>query len=668
MNCAFVGAGAVAGKYAAGLDGSPLELTAVCDLEADRAERLAATHGATAYTDLDALLAAADAPLVINLTNHGAHAPVTRRCLDADRHVFSEKPLALAADVAGDLVGIAERRGLALDCAPINHRGDPAGHVRSLLGDGRLGTVRLAYAHAHVGRVTEWHENPGSFLAVGPLYDGAVYPLSLLVDWFGPVERVRVADALDVWPDREERTPDRPAHVEATVEFAAGPVVRLTASLYAPHRSREFSSLELHGDDGSLYLSDSGALAAEVDTVSVAGAGRSYVHAPHPTPRRERPYLDGPERLAAAIERGERPTGGARRAAHVVAVFNAIEAVAESDGPVEVADHGVEHDPPTAPPVRPPPDDERSGASDGGVAGTDGDRRTASIRLPPVGFGCSRYRDGEYVDRIDSIATALDAGYRLLDSAELYGNEARIGDLLDAPGSPDRESLFVTSKVWNTNHEHVREACEGSLAALGVDAIDCYMLHWPEAWAYRGPLEDLASMSPAEQEALTFPTDGDGERATVDVPLIETWGRLERLADDGLARTIGVCNVSLGQLERIVEAARILPAIVQVESHPYLPREDLVRACRERGIRVVAHSPLSAPGLLDEPALVDVADAHGVAPAAVALAWQVDRGVVPIPSSTDAEHVVSNLAAARLRLTDDDRERIATLENPGFER
>jgi alcohol dehydrogenase (NADP+) len=540
--------------------------------------------------------------------------------------------------------------------------------VRSLLGDGRLGTVRLAYAHAHVGRVTEWHENPGSFLAVGPLYDGAVYPLSLLVDWFGPVERVRVADALDVWPDREERTPDRPAHVEATVEFAAGPVVRLTASLYAPHRSREFSSLELHGDDGSLYLSDSGALAAEVDTVSVAGAGRSYVHAPHPTPRRERPYLDGPERLAAAIERGERPTGGARRAAHVVAVFNAIEAVAESDGPVEVADHGVEHDPPTAPPVRPPPDDERSGASDGGVAGTDGDRRTASIRLPPVGFGCSRYRDGEYVDRIDSIATALDAGYRLLDSAELYGNEARIGDLLDAPGSPDRESLFVTSKVWNTNHEHVREACEGSLAALGVDAIDCYMLHWPEAWAYRGPLEDLASMSPAEQEALTFPTDGDGERATVDVPLIETWGRLERLADDGLARTIGVCNVSLGQLERIVEAARILPAIVQVESHPYLPREDLVRACRERGIRVVAHSPLSAPGLLDEPALVDVADAHGVAPAAVALAWQVDRGVVPIPSSTDAEHVVSNLAAARLRLTDDDRERIATLENPGFER
>jgi alcohol dehydrogenase (NADP+) len=194
------------------------------------------------------------------------------------------------------------------------------------------------------------------------------------------------------------------------------------------------------------------------------------------------------------------------------------------------------------------------------------------------------------------------------------------------------------------------------------------MLHWPEAWTYQGPLEDLASMPPAEQEALAFPTDEDGERATVDVALAETWGRLERLVEDGLARTIGVCNVSLDQLRRIVETARILPAVVQVESHPYLPRADLVRACHDRGIRVVAHSPLSAPGLLEDPVLVDVADAHGVAPASVVLAWQVGRGVVPIPSSTDPEHVVSNLAAARLRLADSDRERIATLEEPGFER
>jgi len=272
------------------------------------------------------------------------------------------------------------------------------------------------------------------------------------------------------------------------------------------------------------------------------------------------------------------------------------------------------------------------------------------------------------VDRIESIATALDAGYRLFDSAELYGNESRIGDLLDSPGTPDREGLFLLSKVWNTNHEHVAEACEGTLAELGIDALDAYLLHWPEAWAYQGPLSDLASLPPAEQEALTFPTDADGAPETADVSLTETWERMEDLYDRGLTRSLGVCNVSLAQLETIAESARVLPSIVQVESHPYRPRTDLVEACHARGIRVLAHSPLSAPGLLDEPVLVDIADEHGVSPAAVAVAYHVDRGVVPIPASNDSDHVAANLAAARLRLTDADRDRLATLEDPEFER
>ncbi len=652
MNCAFVGAGAVAEKYAASLAGSSLELTAVCDLDADRAERLAAANGAVPYTDLDELLANEATPLVVNLTSHGAHAPVTKQCLTADRHVFSEKPLALDAEAAESLVSTAEHRGLALGCAPINHRCDAQRHAQSLLGDGRLGPIRLGYAHAHVGRVTEWHDDPGAFLDVGPLYDGAVYPLTLLVSWFGRIERVRTADALDAWPDRESRSPKRPAHVEATVELAAGPVVRLTASLYAPHRSREFNSLELHGDDGSLYLADSGALAAEADTVSVGGAKRAYVAAPHPFPPCERPYLDGPERLAVAVERGKRPTAGGRRAAHVVAVCNAVEA-AVSDGPIPVENSGVALRTPSPPPVRP-------------AEHADGSEPTAAIRLPPIGFGCSRYRDGEYVDRRESIATALDAGYRLFDSAELYGNEQRIGELLDAPGTPDRDGLFLVSKVWNTNHTHVAEACAGTRDALGVDALDCYMLHWPKAWAYQGPLQNLAAKPPAEQEALTFPTDSDGDPETVDAPLTETWRRMERLHDRGLARTLGVCNVTLDQLETLLSSARVPPAVVQVESHPYRPRSELVRACHERGIRVMAHSPLSAPELLDE--LAGVAERHGVSPAAVVLAWNVERGVVPIPSSIDPDHIVGNLAAARLRLTDADRERIASLEDPESER
>jgi len=677
MQCAFVGAGAVARKYADALPGSPLDLVAVCDLDAERAEALADAHDAAAYTDLDSLLTAEPAPLVVNLTSHAAHADVTGACLRADRHVFSEKPLALDADRAADLVATADERGLALGCAPITHRCDAQRHAATLLSDGRVGPIRLGYAHAHVGRVTEWHDSPGSFLSVGPLYDGAVYPLSLLTAWFGPVDRVRTADAVDAWPDREPRRPERPAHVEATLGFSSGPVIRLTASLYAPHRSREFNSLELHGDDGSLYLGDAGALAADPDTVSVGGAGRPYVAAPHPAPRRERPYLSGPERVAAAVDRGAHPTGSADRAAHVVAVCNAIERAADAGGSVDVphgglGSGGLDTQPPPVrpePPAGPGAGPETGSGSDGGARdAADTPARAAALRLPPVGFGCSRYRDGEYVDRIDSIATAVDAGYRLFDSAELYGNESRIGDLLDAPGSPDREGLFLVGKVWNTNHEHVAEACRGSLDELGVDALDAYLLHWPDAWAYQGPLSELAERPPDEQEALTFPTDDAGDPDTADVPLPEAWRRLEAVHERGLARTIGVCNVSLDQLETILDVARVPPAIVQVESHPYEPRTDLVEACHAEGIRVLAHSPLSAPGLLAEPALAEVAADHDTTPAAVAVAYHVDRGVVPIPASNDPDHVVANLAAARLRLTDADRDRLADLEDPGFER
>jgi diketogulonate reductase-like aldo/keto reductase/predicted dehydrogenase len=655
MECAFVGCGAVARKYAATLDDSAPSVTAVCDLDSDRAAAFAADHGAAAYADLDAMLDAEAAALVLNLTSHDAHAAVTDRALRAGRHVWSEKPLALDADRARELIALAERRELALGCAPINADCEAQRHARRALGDGRLGTVRLAYAHAHVGRVTAWHDDPDAFFRVGPLYDGAVYPLTLLITWFGPVERVRVADAADPWPDREAKRPARPSHVEATLEFADGPLVRLTASFYAPHRSREFTSLEFHGDDGSLYLDDAGDLGGEAGhRVAFGREGRGYTPMPLQKPSRRTPYLAGPERLAASVRRGRPDRASARRAAHVVDVCNAVERAATEGRSVGVAAAGVDR----------------------------GDRRCvtwrgaddaphppdAALRLPPVGFGCSRYRDGEYVDRRDSIATALDSGYRFLDSAELYGNEARIGELLAAPGSPDRDALFLASKVWNTNHGHVAEACETTLAELGVDVLDCYLLHWPDAWEYTGPLRRLAELPVERQEALTFPEDDDGERATADVSLEETWRGLETLHDRGLAASLGVCNVDRATLSRVVEFARIPPAVVQVECHPYRPRNDLVSWCHERGIRVVAHSPLSAPGLLDDPAVRETAAEMGVSPAAAVVAWNVDRGVVPIPSSTDPDHVVENLAASGCRLTDADRERLAALEEPEFER
>jgi len=663
----FVGAGAVAAEYAAGLSDSRLALAGVCDLDGGRAEGLAASRGADAFTDLGAALSALDAPLVVNLTGHAAHAAVTRRCLDAGRHVYSEKPLALEAGEAADLLALARQRDRGLACAPANAACEPQRRAGRVLADGRPGTVRLGYAHAHVGRVPEWHDRPESFLSVGPLYDGAVYPLALLVAWFGPVERVRVADALDLWPARADADPDAPTHVEATLEFATGPVVRLTASFYAPHRSREFYGLELHGDGGSLYLRDAGARGGAEGDVSFARSGRGYTGVPPQYPARDRPHLADVERFAATLADGRRPRAGARRGAHVVGVCNAVERAADRGGPVAVEDRGAAAAPVPAPVVRPdrtPPRDGTAGdgSSVGPVPGT------SALRLPPVGFGCSRYRDGEYVDRAGSVATALDAGYRLLDSAELYGNEHRIGDVLAAPGAPDRERLFLLGKVWNTNHGHVAEACAGSLAELGVAAFDCYALHWPESWAYRGPLRRLAEKPVAEQEALTFPETAAGERATADLSLTEAWANLEAVHDRGRARTLGLCNVSRDQLRRVLEAATVPPAIVQVERHPYRPRAELVEFCHERGIRVIAHSPLSAPGLLDEPVLAEVASERGLSPAGVVVAWNVAEGVVPIPSSTTDAHVVSNLHAAGARLTEADRQRVAALEDPGFER
>mgnify|MGYP006276348015 FL=1 len=635
MNCLFVGAGAVADQYAAALPESPLTLDAVCDTDADRAAAFAADHDCAAFSDLDAAFAECDAQIAVNLTSHAAHATVTRQCLDAGRHVYTEKPIALDADTARDLLAKAENAGLGLACAPITPDCDAQRIAARALADGRLGRVGVATAHAHVGRVTDWHDRPDSFLAVGPLYDGGVYPLSLLVAWFGPATEVRVADTLDAWPDREDRAPTAPSHVEATVQFEDGPVARLTASFYVPHRAREFYGLELHGDDGSLYLDDAGAMTAERDSVSFGRVGREYTPMPPQTPSHESTHLDGVERFASALAAGRRPRGTARRGTHVVAICGAIERAAAEGGPVSVPDCGAAADPVAAPVVRPAVDAQREPSSTA---------RSSAIRLPS------------------------DAGYRLLDSAGLYCNEGRIGDLRAAPGAPDRESLFLVGKVWNTNHEHAVEACRGSLAELAVDAFDCYALHWPDAWAYQGPLERLAESSVEEAEALTFPENESGERATADLSLAESWRNLETVHEQGLARTLGICNVDRKQLGTVLDAASVPPAMVQVERHPYQPRHDLVEFCHERGIRVLAHSPLSAPGLRSEPVLREIAAERDCSPAEVVVAWNVTGGVVPIPSSNDPEHIVANLHAGSLRLDPDEIDRIATLADPEFER
>jgi alcohol dehydrogenase (NADP+) len=662
MDLAIVGCGTIAAEYATAIaEHEALELSATTDLDIERAEALAAEHDATAYEELEMLLEQTSASTVVNLTSHAAHAPVTRECLEAGLHVYSEKPLALDTSTARELVDLAADRERYLACAPFALDGDAQQLTWQLLEDGRLGTVRVGYANCHIGRLTEWHDDPQSFLEVGPLFDGAVYPLSVLTAYFGPVEAVETAHSSQLLREHEhdgERfTVDTPDQTVAMLRFATGTWIQLTASAYVPYQTKHFNSIEFHGDDGSLFLRNCGDTDAPEATPSVeyARLGTDYL----PVRRQSEPNpLDRAHPLVA-LESSLR-SGGALppsldpvRAAHTVAVIEAIQEAAETGDSVSVSAFQFEC------PMPPNGDTITSVPA----------ARDDSM-LPPIGIGCSRYRDGTYVERIDSIEDALDAGYRLLDMAELYGNERAIGDLLDESGSPDRETLFLLSKVWNTNHrpQHVREACEQTLDRLGTDQLDCYMVHWPTAWKHQGQLGELKERPVEEAEALTFPTDEDGEPLEAGVSLAETWRAMERLVEDGLTTHLGISNVDREQLGDLLETAEVPPQIVQVESHPYQPRTALVEFCQDRGIEVMAAAPLSADGLLSEPVLEEIAAEHGVSTAQVVLRWNIERDVVPIPSSTDREHVLENVDCFRFELSEDECRRVDELCDPDFER
>ena len=603
MNCLFVGAGAAAAAYAAGLDDTPLSVSGVCDLDPERADAVAETLDAVAYTDLDAMLAADPAPLVVVLTSHAAHAPVVERALAADRHVFCQKPLALDPDRARELVELARDRGRALGCAPVAPRHPAQRRAGRLLADGRLGEVQLAYAHAHVGRVTEWHDDPESFLDVGPLYDGGVYPLTLLTAWFGPVARVRTADTDTLWPAGESADPSAPSHVEATLSFVDGPLVRLTASLYAPHRSREFNSLELHGDDGSLYLADCGDGTDGVETVRFGRRGRSYTAVPPTDHAPDGGFADGPVRLARVIEQaggrngesGEQ-TGGAVghdrtsavRAAHVVAVCDAIERAAEDDASVTVpesSDPAAVRDRPTPPLFGLDTGSRRTTPASSG----DDVTGVASRRLPSVGLDA---RGGSGVDT-DTVAAALDAGCRLVGRVDSAAVPA-VTDALTAPGAPARETVHVSG--WVTDPAD----------AVGLD----------------DRLDGL--------DSLCF--DGDTEAWTDAVDTLAA----EWSTDDPLP-TFGLADATADRVDRLATTDHP-PALAVTTGQPTAA---LHETCREHGVRLLVAAPPGDGGDRDRESRPD---AEPVDRARAAVAAHVATGRVPLSAAREPERLVAALS------------------------
>ncbi|MCS5593977.1 MAG: aldo/keto reductase [Porticoccaceae bacterium] len=289
--------------------------------------------------------------------------------------------------------------------------------------------------------------------------------------------------------------------------------------------------------------------------------------------------------------------------------------------------------------------------------------------MPAVGLGLWKLGLDEVAD---TVYNAIKAGYRHLDSAADYGNEKQVGEGITraiADGLCCREDLWITSKLWNTFHrqEHVQAACEKSLDDLGIDYFDLYLVHFPIALKY----VDFNDRYPPEW--IFHPGDEHPVMELDAVPLSETWGAMERLVEGQLARKIGVCNYSAVLLHDLMSYARTKPAMLQIESHPYLTQEALVRTAQSYNIAITAFSPLGAlsyvsldmatagDSVLAEPVVIKAAERAGVTTAQVVLRWGVQRGTAVIPKTSKAERLMENLSLSDFSLTDDEMTSISAL-------
>ncbi|TRV81080.1 aldo/keto reductase [Streptomyces sp. 130] len=249
------------------------------------------------------------------------------------------------------------------------------------------------------------------------------------------------------------------------------------------------------------------------------------------------------------------------------------------------------------------------------------------VRMPQLGFGVFQVPDDETAT---AVGHALDAGYRSIDTAAVYGNERGVGRAVADSGLP-REELFVTTKLWNADQGHDRTlaAFDASLDKLGLDHVDLYLIHWPT------PAREL---------------------------YVETYRALEKILADGRARAIGVSNFQVPHLRRLMEHTGTVPAVNQVELHPGLQQRELRAFHAEHGIATEAWSPLAQGAVLDDEAVVRIAQANGVTPAQVVLRWHLATGNIVIPKSVTPARIRQNLDVFGFDLTDADLAALADLD------
>jgi len=248
--------------------------------------------------------------------------------------------------------------------------------------------------------------------------------------------------------------------------------------------------------------------------------------------------------------------------------------------------------------------------------------------IPVVGLGVAELSEEE-TER--AVSAALEVGYRLVDTATAYGNEAAVGRAIAASGIA-RDELFVTTKVANADqgYNSTKDALAASLERLGLDYVDMYMIHWPAAQLGK---------------------------------YIDTYGAIQKMEQENLLRSIGVCNFLEEHLTTISDLTYTNPAVNQIELHPLLNQAELRALHADRGIVTEAYSPLGVGKLLDNPTLVSIAGAHDKFPAQVAIRWSVQLGNVVIPRSANPERIKENIDVFDFELTDDEMAQIGGLHD-----